>query len=149
MTRIFFYFHSPLCLVHIIVYFISIWIQNKKEALNFKPKWGYCGCLEKELHLYSLYHLFLQSAGIWGYSQVFVHSKKIGVLPNPQKRFRRCLKVFKGVESLKKKDKNIYETFKGSSRGYTGRTFSCEIFFKFCTAEKGFVGKYEAFRVLY
>jgi hypothetical protein len=48
-----------------------------------------------------------------------------------------------------KKEKNIYETFKGSFRVPAGRTFSCETFFKFRTAEKGFVGKYEAFRVLY
>ncbi len=48
-----------------------------------------------------------------------------------------------------KKDKNIYETFKGSSRVPGGGTFSCETFFKFRTAEKGFIEKDEAFRVSY
>ncbi len=45
-----------------------------------------------------------------------------------------------------KKDKKIYETFKGASRVSAGRTFSCETFFKFRTAEKGL---YKAFAVSY
>jgi hypothetical protein len=35
----------------------------------------------------------------------------------------------------------IYETFKGSFLGYTGRTIECETFFKFRRGEKGFLGK--------
>jgi hypothetical protein len=37
-----------------------------------------------------------------------------------------------------KKNKKIYETFKGSSRVSRGRTFFYETFFKFRTGEKGY-----------
>jgi hypothetical protein len=35
----------------------------------------------------------------------------------------------------------IYETFKGSSLGCTGRAIECETFFKFHRAGKGFIEK--------
>jgi hypothetical protein len=58
-----------------------------------------------------------------------LHFKKNRFLPNPQKRFRRCLKASKGVRSLKKRIEKIYETFKGSYRVSRLRTFSYETFF--------------------
>jgi hypothetical protein len=48
-----------------------------------------------------------------------------------------------------KKDKKIYETFKGSSRVSRGRNFACETFFKVPYSKKGFVRKYETFGVSY
>jgi hypothetical protein len=56
-----------------------------------------------------------------------LHCKKRGVLPNPQNRFRRFLKASKEAQSLKKRIKKIYETFKGSSCVSRGRTFSYEL----------------------
>jgi len=53
-------------------------------------------------------------------------------LQNPSKRFCRFPKVSKCVQSLKKGIKN-----------------STEPFFRFCTAKKGSVRKYETLRVLY
>jgi hypothetical protein len=35
----------------------------------------------------------------------------------------------------------MYEIFKGSFLGYTGRTIECQTCFKFCRAEKGFSEK--------
>jgi hypothetical protein len=48
-----------------------------------------------------------------------------------------------------RKNKNIYETFKGSSVYPREEPSPAKPFFKFCTAEKGFVRKYETFRVSY
>jgi len=42
---------------------------------------------------------------------------------------------------FQKKDKTIYETFKGSFPDYKIGTFKYETFFKFRRTEKGFVGK--------
>ncbi len=96
--------------------------------------------------------------GLCSYNYIFnartlwLHSKKTGVLPNPQKRFRRCLKVSEWVQSLKKGIKystkplkvlpvcpreepspakpfsavwNLKKGFtEGSSRGHTERIFN-------------------------
>jgi hypothetical protein len=86
---------------------------------------------------------------VWKEELVKIHSKKIGVLPNPQKRFRGCLKVSKGVESLKKRIKISRKPLKVLPV-YPGEEPSpAKPFFKFRTAEKGFVGKYETFRASY
>ncbi len=42
---------------------------------------------------------------------------------------------------FQKKDKKIYETFKGSFPGYKLETFKYDTFFKFRRTEKGFVEK--------
>jgi hypothetical protein len=56
--------------------------------------------------------------------------KKIGVLPNPQKKVPEISKsIQRGLQS-QKTDKKIYEIFKGSSRVSRGRTFSYETFFQ-------------------
>jgi hypothetical protein len=78
-----------------------------------------------------------------------LHLKRKGVLPNPQKMFWRCLKVSKGVESLKKRIKISTKPLKVLPVCPREEPSSAKPFFKFRTAEKGFVGKYEAFRVSY
>jgi hypothetical protein len=75
--------------------------------------------------------------------------KKISVLPNPQKRFRRFLKVSKGVESLKKRIKISTKPSKVLPVCPGEESSPAKPFLKFRTAKKGFVGKYEAFRVSY
>ena len=55
----------------------------------------------------------------------------------------------KSVKSLKKRNIEIYGTFKGSALYPLAEPSLAKPFFKFRTAEKGFVGKYETFRVSY
>jgi hypothetical protein len=60
---------------------------------------------------------------VWKEELVNVHSKKIGFLPNPQKRFWRCLKVSKGVESSKKRIKISTKPFsavRNLKKGFAG-----------------------------
>ncbi len=67
----------------------QIWLADTKILLS-NQIWG------------GFFSLILR----WKHGVVRVNTlKKIGVLLNPKKRFRRCLKVSKGVESLKKKIK--------------------------------------------
>ncbi len=68
---------------------------------------------------------FFFSADLYRYYTI----KQRGVLPNPQKRFRRFLKAFKEAQSLLKKG----FVGEGSSPGYTGRTFkgSVDFFIRF------------------
>ncbi len=75
--------------------------------------------------------------------------KKKGISSNPQKRFRRYQKVAKGVESLKKRIKISTKPLKVLPVCPREEPSPAKPFFKFRTAEKGFVGKYEAFRVSY
>jgi hypothetical protein len=56
---------------------------------------------------------------------ITAHPLKIGILTKPEKRFRRCLKAFKGVKTMLK----IYETLKGSPRVSKERIFSYETLF--------------------
>ncbi len=77
-----------------------------------------------------------------------VHSeyskKKIGVLPNPKKRFRRCLKVSKGVRSLKKRIKISKKPLKVLPVYPSEEASSAKPFFKLRTAGKGFAGEYSS-----
>ncbi len=70
---------------------------------------------------------------------VHLHSKKQIVLPNPQKRFRRCLKVSNGVESLKKRIKISTKPLKVLPVYRSQEPSPAKPFFKFRTADKGFV----------
>jgi hypothetical protein len=54
--------------------------------------------------------------------------KKRGVLPNPKKGSGDVEK-YPVTSKVSKKNKKIYETFKGSSRVSRGRTFFYETFF--------------------
>ncbi len=74
---------------------------------------------------------------------------KIDVLPNSRKTFRRCLKVSKGLESLKNRIKISTKPLKVLSVYRSEEPSPAKPFFKFRTAQKGFVGKYETFRVSY
>src|SRR5271163_408973 len=80
----------------------------------------------------------------WRYSE-----KKKEVLKNPSKRFCRFPKASKCVQSLKKRIKNSTEPFEGSAFYPIAEPSLTEPFFRFCTAKKGSVRKYETLRVLY
>ncbi len=58
-------------------------------------------------------------------------------------------KSFQMYPKSQEKNKKFYETLKGSSRVTRGRTFFPRNLFKFRKAKKGFVGKYEIFKVSY
>ena len=47
--------------------------------------------------------------------------------------------MFCVMYKILKKSFQIYKVFKGFPAGYTGRTFTCETFFKFRRAEKSFI----------
>jgi len=74
-----------------------------------------------------------------------MHSKKIGILPNLQKRFQRCLKASK---VSKKRIKKSTKPLKVLTVCPGEEPSPAKLFLKFRTAEKGFVGKFETFRVL-
>ncbi len=78
-----------------------------------------------------------------------VLSKKKGVLQNPAKRFCGFLKASKCVQSLKKRIKNSTEPSKGSEEYPLAEPSLTKPFFRFCTAKKGSVEKYETLRVQY
>ena len=44
------------------------------------------------------------------------------------KRFRRCERVFKWINRSKETTKNIFETSKGTSPGYSGKAFTTKTF---------------------
>ena len=67
--------------------------------------------------------------------------KKKGSFPNPRKRFRRFEKACKCVESSKKRIKKSTKPLKVLPLDTREEPFSCETFFKFGTAKKGFVKK--------
>jgi hypothetical protein len=76
-------------------------------------------------------------------------SKKKGVLQNPVKKFCGFLKASKCVQSLKKRIKNSTEPSKGSEEYPLAEPSLTKPFFRFCTAKKGSVEKYETLRVQY
>ena len=72
--------------------------------------------------------------------------KKKGILPNLEKRFRRCLKALKDVKGLRKRIKKSTKPLKVLTM-YPGEEPSpTKPFFKFRTGEKDL---YETFRVSY
>jgi hypothetical protein len=75
--------------------------------------------------------------------------KKKGVLQSPAKRFCGFLKASKCVRSLKKRIKNSTEPFESSEEYPLAEPSLTKRFFRFCTAKKGFVRKYETLRVQY
>jgi hypothetical protein len=77
------------------------------------------------------------------------YSEKKGALQNPSKRFCRFAKTSKCVQSLEKSIKNSTEPFEGSAFYPLAEPSLTEPFFRFCTAKKGSVRKYETLRVLY
>ncbi len=83
-------------------------------------------------------------------SMMFIHySQKKGVLQNPAKRFCGFLKASKCVQSLRKRIKNSTEPSKGSEDYPLAEPSLTKPFFRFCTAKKGSVEKYETLRVQY
>ncbi len=70
-----------------------------------------------------------------------MHSKKNRFFTEPPKKVPEMSKSAQMRPKSQKKDKKIYETFKGYSPGHKLETFKYETFFKFRRAEKGFVGK--------
>jgi hypothetical protein len=76
---------------------------------------------------------------------ISIHFKKNRCLTKPQKKVPEMSKSVQMRWKSQKKDKNIYETFTGSSCVPGRRTFSCETFFKLRTAEKGFLFSYQTF----
>ncbi len=72
--------------------------------------------------------------------------KKIGILPNPKKKFRRFLKASKEAPSLKKwikkstKPLKVLPVYRGEEPSLT------KPFFKFRTGEKGL---YKTFKISY
>jgi hypothetical protein len=77
------------------------------------------------------------------------HSEKKGDLQNPSKRFCKFLKASKCVQSLQKRIKNSAEPFDSSVDYPLAEPSLTKPFFRFCTAKKGFVKKYETLRVQY
>jgi hypothetical protein len=75
--------------------------------------------------------------------------KKKGTFWNLKKRFGRLQKVCKCVESSKKRIKKNSEPFKDLTVYPSEDPFLFETFLSFVDQEKGFVGKYETFRVSY
>ncbi len=82
-------------------------------------------------------------------TNVLLHSKKNRFFTEPQKRFRRCLKASKGVQSFKKTIKKSTKPLKVLTVYPVEEPSPTKRFLKFRTAERGLVGKYETFRVLY
>src|SRR5271167_967887 len=78
-----------------------------------------------------------------------IHSKKKGALPNPQKRFGRCEKDWKCVESLKKRIKKSTKPLKDLPLGTREDPFFLKTFLSFVEQKNGFVGIYETFKVSY
>ncbi len=75
--------------------------------------------------------------------------KKKGTLPNPPKRFGRCEKACKCVESSKKRIKKSTKPLKDLPV-YPGEDpFFLETFLSSVEQKKGFVGKYETWKVSY
>jgi hypothetical protein len=75
--------------------------------------------------------------------------KKIGALPNPQKRFGRCEKDWKYVESLKKRIKKSTKPLKDLPVYRGEDPFFLETFLSFVEQKNGFVGIYGTFKVSY
>ncbi len=74
---------------------------------------------------------------------------KTDVLLNPQKRFRSFLKGSGWVQCLKKRIKKSTKPLMVLPVYPREEPSPAKPFLKFRTAEKGFVGKYETFRVSY
>jgi hypothetical protein len=71
--------------------------------------------------------------------------KKKRCSTEPPEKVPEILKASNCVKSLKKRNIKIDRTFNGSAFYPTAEPSLAEPFFKFRTAEKGFVGKYETF----
>ena len=81
--------------------------------------------------------------------EYLIHSKKKGTLPNPQKRFGRCEKACKWLESSKKRIKKSTKPLKDLPVYPREDPFFLETFLSSVEQKKGFVGKYETFKVSY
>ncbi len=75
-----------------------------------------------------------------------MHCKKIGVLPNPQKKFRRFLKASEEAPSLKKRIKKSTKPLKVLPVYRGAEPSPTKPFFKIRTGKKGL---YKTFRVSY
>ncbi len=73
--------------------------------------------------------------------------KKKGTLPNPPKRFGRCEKACKCVESFKKRIKKSTKPLKDLPVYPREDPFFLETFLSSVEQKKGFVGKYETSKV--
>ena len=101
--------------------------------------------LEENAFNNPIYFLIIVGARIKeGYSE-----RKKGGLQNPSKRFCRFLKASKCVQSLKKRIKNSTEPFEGSVFYPVAEPFLTKLFFRFYTAKRGSVRKYETLKVQY
>src|ERR1700722_6765488 len=75
--------------------------------------------------------------------------RKKGTLPNPPKRFSRCEKACKCVQSFKKRIKKSTKPLKDLPV-YPGEDpFFLETFLSSVEQNKDFLGKYETFKVSY
>ncbi len=75
--------------------------------------------------------------------------KKIGAVPNPQKRFGRFENDYKYVESSKKRIKKSTKPLKDLPVYRGEDPFFLETFLSSVEQKKGFVGKFETWKVPY
>ena len=80
---------------------------------------------------------------------IHLHCKKKGTFWNLKKRFGRLQKVCKCVESSKKRIKKNSEPLKDLTVYPSEDPFFSETFLSFVDQKKGFVGKYETYKVSY
>ena len=103
-------------------------LTNHTEKSNRKFNHPHLKPNDYRWHTQALYRslyrtVFLRIA----FSRV-VHSEKKGTFQNPPERFGRWQKASWWVKMSKETIKKIYETLKGSSPGYRGRTFATKPF---------------------
>ena len=72
---------------------------------------------------------------------IIVHSKQKRNFTEPLKKVQQIRKSLQMCSKFQKKNKKIYRTFKGSSPGYTGRSFFLRNLFKFRRAKNRFCRK--------
>jgi hypothetical protein len=95
-------------------FIIYFWCTTKKESSCNKDSTGFFLLLKRSYN--SLIH-------------PSIHCKKKRCFTEPPKKVREMSKSIQIRPKSQKKNKKIYETFKGSSRVSRGRTFSYETFF--------------------
>ncbi len=130
-TRIYFYFR---CFYS---FFSNIKTQNNEKIFFFI-----------HLKVFYLNHSANQTFRLFLtiFLAFYVHCKKKICSTEPSKKVPAISKSVRRGPEFQKRDKKIYETFKGSSRLSRERTFSYETIFKFRTGEKSL---YKTFRVSY
>jgi len=108
--------------------FLNLWLITEQRFLNVRRFSDVLLIEVSTEFLASLmalvdWYLYLMHRLLLPDMQGYYTEKKIGTLPNPQKRFRRWQKWSKCVQNLKNRIKKSTKPFKGSSRVPRGRTF--------------------------